>query len=351
MDTVRFWWWKVLGVGLILYSFMAGLLIPLGQGVVRLSPQVARAGDRVQIEILGYNSHYISGETEAWLRLTERHGLKASEVQVHDRRRLTAVFDMPSALPGNDTINTTSLTIHTPVDGYAVVPSAVVIRGNDASGTDVARWEGTLPVMNRPAGVRFPYRNILLETIRNIYFHVQLWMSMMVIFLLSMIYSVRYLRSRCLGDDHRAQALASTGLLWGLLGIATGMIWAKNTWGSYWSFDVKQNMAAIAMLIYLAYFLLRQSMSDIDVARRLSAAYNVFAFIMLVPLLYIIPRMTASLHPGSGGNPALAADDLDNTMRMVFYPAVLGWILFGLWVANVTWRYLSVRELVSEAGG
>jgi heme exporter protein C len=48
--------------------------------------------------------------------------------------------------------------------------------------------------------------------------------------------------------------------------------------------------------------------------------------------------MTDSLHPGNGGNPALGGEDLDNTMRMVFYPAVIGFILLGLWISQLVYR-------------
>jgi heme exporter protein C len=59
---------------------------------------------------------------------------------------------------------------------------------------------------------------------------------------------------------------------------------------------------------------------------------------MLIPLLFVIPRMTASLHPGSGGNPALGVDDLDNMMRLVVYPAVSGWTLLGVWICELRYR-------------
>ncbi|HMR44960.1 MAG TPA: cytochrome c assembly protein, partial [Saprospiraceae bacterium] len=68
-----------------------------------------------------------------------------------------------------------------------------------------------------------------------------------------------------------------------------------------------------------------------------------FAFATLIPLLYVIPRMTDSLHPGSGGNPAMGGEDLDNTMRMVFYPAIIGWTLVGFWMANLNFRIEKIR--------
>lgn len=58
----------------------------------------------------------------------------------------------------------------------------------------------------------------------------------------------------------------------------------------------------------------------------------------------ILPRMTDSLHPGNGGNPAFASYDLDNHMRMIFYPAVTGWILMGAWLVQLQLRILRIKS-------
>jgi heme exporter protein C len=58
----------------------------------------------------------------------------------------------------------------------------------------------------------------------------------------------------------------------------------------------------------------------------------------MIVFIGILPRMTDSLHPGNGGNPAFGSYDLDNGMRLVFYPAVIGWILMGWWIATLRVR-------------
>ena len=55
-------------------------------------------------------------------------------------------------------------------------------------------------------------------------------------------------------------------------------------------------------------------------------------------MLMVLPRMTDSLHPGSGGNPAFSSYDLDSTLRMVFYPAVMGWMGISLWLLQIRTR-------------
>lgn len=183
-----------------------------------------------------------------------------------------------------------------------------------------------------------PRLPILNETIRNLYFHVTMWFSMIILYGFSLTYSIKYLRSGDLNDDDWAVEMATSGLVLGILGIVTGSLWARFTWGAWWVNDPKLNGAAIAMLIYLAYFILRQSFDDDRKRARLSAVYNIFAFIFMIVFIGILPRLTDSLHPGNGGNPAFSQYDLNSNMRMVFYPAVLGWAMLSYWIVTLRLR-------------
>lgn len=184
---------------------------------------------------------------------------------------------------------------------------------------------------------------VLNETIRNLYFHVTMWLGMVLLLLASVIYSILYLSKENQKWDIYAEGAGQAGMLLGVLGLITGMIWAKFTWGSYWSNDPKQVYTAIGLLLYLGYFLLRGAFED-DVKRaKIASVYNVFAFPSLVVLMYVLPRMMTSLHPGQEGNPAFSQYDLNDDMRIVFYPAVIAWTLLATWIAS-----LSVRSKMIE---
>ena len=99
----------------------------------------------------------------------------------------------------------------------------------------------------------------------------------------------------------------------------------------------------MSMLIYFAYSILRSGLKDEEKKAKIGAVYNVFAFAMMIPLIFVIPRMVDSLHPGNGGNPAFKQYDLDKYMRFVFYPAVIGWAMFGIWIATLKVRLELVR--------
>lgn len=178
-----------------------------------------------------------------------------------------------------------------------------------------------------------PAREILNETIRNLYFHVPMWFTMIVLFAASAYYAIRYLRSNDIRHDIYSSAMATTGIFFSILGMLTGMEWAQYTWGAAWSNDPKQLGTALCMLTYFAYWVLRGGIKDEDKKAKIAAVYNVFIFALMIPLIFILPRMVDSLHPGNGGNPAFSNYDLDSRMRLVFYPAVLGWIMMGFWLS------------------
>mgnify|MGYP000101884582 FL=1 len=185
-----------------------------------------------------------------------------------------------------------------------------------------------------------PQLNILEESIRNLYFHVPMWFSMMAMMLVSLVFSIRYLSKQKITDDIVAASFAKVGFIFGLLGVITGSVWARATWGAWWVFaEVKLNGAGAALLVYAAYFILRGSFDDEEKKARFSAVYSIFAFVMFMVLINVIPRISnSSLHPGNGGNPGFNSYDLDSDLRLVFYPAVIGWILLSVWIATLLIR-------------
>ena len=193
-----------------------------------------------------------------------------------------------------------------------------------------------------------PRLPILNETIRNLHFHVPMWFGMCILLTISVVYSIKYLRHPLRRHDVYAVEFANTGMLLGVLGILTGSVWAKFAWGTFWTADPKLNGAAIALLIYAAYFILRSSLTDEQQRARVGAVYNVFAYATLIPLLFILPRMTDSLHPGNGGNPGFSSYDLDSQLRLVFYPAVVGWTLLGVWLTSLRIRLQHVKDRINE---
>ncbi len=182
--------------------------------------------------------------------------------------------------------------------------------------------------------LNIPNVEMLEHTARNLYFHVPMWFTMMAMTALSAFYAFRYLQTRNPMSDIRSRNAALIALVFGISGLMTGIIWARYTWyegtNIWWNFDPKQSMAAVQILIYGAYFALRGTLDDPQKEARIAAVYNLFAFVTVPFLLYVLPRQLESLHPGSEGNPAFS-EITDPIMRIVFYASVVGFIALS-WI-------------------
>lgn len=191
--------------------------------------------------------------------------------------------------------------------------------------------------------IEIPDIPILEQTARNIFFHVPMWMTMFVLFLISFWYSIKYLNEPVMEFDIKASSAASVGVAFGVCGLLTGSLWARFTWGSWWTFaEPKMNLAALALMIYVAYFVLRSAFDDEQKRAKLSAVYNIFAVTTIPFLLYVVPRQLTSLHPGADGNPAFSEITADE-LRFILYPAFIGFIATGFWIYDVVNRYKKVQ--------
>lgn len=340
--------WKIVAVSLIMYSLIAGMLVPLKPGISAVQPSSVRTGQQVQLLVEGYNTHYKAGEEKlrAWLKVDSIHSFQADKITAKDDTHLVLDFSIPAYLPSASKVKECALILDNAIDGASVLPSAVFVT-QDAANLSRGQqlWKNSeIDNIHTLSGISFPFRNLLQETIRNTYYHVSLWFAMIFLLIAANIQGIKYLRTSDLSHDIKSSAYTQVALLFGVLGLVTGMVWAHHTWGAAWSNDPKQVGTAIALLIYAAYFVLRSSFDDEEQRARISAPYSIFAFVAFLLLIYMYPRMVDSLHPGNGGNPAFGGDDLDNTMRMIFYPAIIGWTLFGFWMSNVVSRFGILKD-------
>jgi heme exporter protein C len=186
------------------------------------------------------------------------------------------------------------------------------------------------------------------QTSRNLFYHLPMWFTMYLVMGVSVYYAIRHLRRFRPQDDLKSREAAKVGVAFGLCGLFTGIVWSRVTWGAlypdsdpyaWWSWDPKQTMSLAALLIYGAYFILRNSLDDPHKRARIAAVYNVFACASLIPLTLIIPRIIGGQHPGAGGGgPLFDSKDMSDDYRWILYPAILGFMLLALWIFELRAR-------------
>lgn len=206
--------------------------------------------------------------------------------------------------------------------------------------------------------LHLPQVGDLEQTSRNLFFHVPMWFTMYLMMFISVVASILYIAKEKTELDSWAKESAITGIAFGIMGLLTGMIWSRVTWGqllpdtdpaAWWSWDPKQTGALAAIIMYLAYFVLRNSIQEETKRAKLAAIYNIFAAISLLPLTLIIPRILGGLHPGGEeGSPVFNTQDISAHYRIVFYPAIIGFMCLALWITEIRVRLFLIHQKLTE---
>ncbi len=204
--------------------------------------------------------------------------------------------------------------------------------------------------------ITLPYIIGLEERARIIFFHVPMSWVAVIAYLVAMIYAIRFMRSRDLAHDDVSMAAASVGTLYALLATATGAVWAKFNWGSFWNWDPRETSIFILLLVYAAYFLLRSAIDDPDRRARLSAAYSIVAFATVPFLIFILPRLMPGLHPGSSDDtnigPLLSprSDAINPTKQLVFGLSLFSFTMVFFWLMNMRVRLARILRATHTLG-
>jgi heme exporter protein C len=345
-------WLKVLCVALIMYVVVFSFWHPMAPGGLEVSCTELHPGKN-EFVFTGYGSHFKRNTSSLKAFITSDSSAKycGEVIEVLDDARARFSIMLP------DTISSGNFNFfaNNDEDGFLLVEPPikseqfVLLAGYDGGSCKVE-------VKNEDyKGFAFPYQPRIIETIRNLMFHVPLWFTMFALMFTSFYWSIRVLNSsgRNAGAaasaksmkefDTKAAMSASTGMFFCVMGLVTGSLWARFTWGDWWTTDPQLNGAMAVFLMYIAYFILRSSTADGEKKARLAAIFNIFSCVMMFVLLMVMPRFVGEgLHPGKSGNPAFSSYDLDSSLRTVFYPAVVGFILLGYWLFNINLR---IRKL------
>lgn len=179
---------------------------------------------------------------------------------------------------------------------------------------------------------------------RIIYFHVPLaWVGGLAYFA-SMIHSIAYLRNGCKRSDEQAAVSAEIGLIFTVLATITGAVFARHTWGMYWNWDPRQTSIFVLLLIYGAYFALRSAVEE-EKRARLASVFSIFAFLSVPFLVFIIPRVYATLHP----DPLISLEagfEMNEKMFQVLLASLVGFTGIYVWIASLSSRYLALKSKV-----
>jgi heme exporter protein C len=127
------------------------------------------------------------------------------------------------------------------------------------------------------------------------YVHVPAAWLAFVAFFVVFVVSLLYLWKRDWRHDLLAAAAAEVGVVLTALTLVLGMIWARPTWGVWWTWDPRLTTTAILLVIYAGYMALRGFVEDSDRRGVWSAAVGILSFLN-VPVVYMSVRWWRSIH-------------------------------------------------------
>ncbi len=182
-----------------------------------------------------------------------------------------------------------------------------------------------------------PAKGFIGESSRIVFFHVPCAWTSTLAFLVAAGASFIYLRSRDPWHDEIACAAVRTGLVFGILTLITGSLFAKIMWGSWWNWDPRESSYLLLVFLYAAYLFLRSAIADPERRARIAAVYALFAVVLMPFLVFVAPRITASLHPQTVINPQ-GKILMDTPTRAVFFGALAGFSGVFLWMLSLDAR-------------
>jgi heme exporter protein C len=174
------------------------------------------------------------------------------------------------------------------------------------------------------------------------YFHVSSAWAGMLSFIIAGIAGGGYLLTRKPRWDWLSLSAVEVGLVFGLIAILSGMIWAQPIWNTWWVWEPRLTTTAIMELIYLTYFILRSSLETPEKKARLSAVFAIIS-VITVPLTFFSIRLFRTIHPvviASGGSDS--AFSMTPHMLRAF---IVSLCVFTILLIDLLWLRVQLAKL------
>jgi heme exporter protein C len=191
-----------------------------------------------------------------------------------------------------------------------------------------------------------PVETIMGAVQKVFYFHVSAAWAGMLSFILAAGAGAGYLVSRRLSWDWLSLSAVEVGLVFGLITILSGMIWARPIWNTWWVWDPRLTTMAIMQLIYLAYFILRSGLNTPEARARLGAVY-VIVGVVTVPLTFFSIRLFRTIHPvviATGGSDG-SGFNMTPRMGVAFFASLM---VFTVLLVDLVWHRFRLAKIQAE---
>ena len=123
-----------------------------------------------------------------------------------------------------------------------------------------------------------------------------------------------------------ARSIAQIGMIFTLISLVTGSIWGKPTWGVWWVWDARLTSMLLLFFLYLAYIFLWQSITNKDLASKISAALAIVGFVNIPIIKFSVDWWNTLHQPATISK--LSAPSIDISMMVPLFVMTLATFLF-----------------------
>jgi heme exporter protein C len=165
-----------------------------------------------------------------------------------------------------------------------------------------------------------PVEQVMGMVQKVFYFHVACAWVGLLSFIVAAAAGLCYLITHNPDWDVVETASVELGMVFLLIAIISGSIWAKPIWNTWWTWDPRLTTVTVSELIYAAYLMLRSGIEDPERRARFGAVYAIIGFLS-VPMTFLSIRIFRTIHPvvvGSSDPSAMGAFDMSPRMLQTF---------------------------------
>jgi heme exporter protein C len=178
---------------------------------------------------------------------------------------------------------------------------------------------------------------------RIIFFHVPSWFTCFTCFFAGGVASAIAIWKRNFKADSWAVAVTEVGLAFTLVGLATGMLWARIIWGIWWTWDPRLTWAFITALVYFSYLMMRRMIEDPSERLRITGSLGIFAFTSVV-ITYKAIDWWRTQHPGPVLSIRNADGRMDPAMESMIYQNWLALLMLATVLVVIRFRQEETRR-------
>jgi heme exporter protein C len=176
------------------------------------------------------------------------------------------------------------------------------------------------------------------------YFHVASAWAGMLSFVVAAGAGIGYLTTRDFKWDWLSLSAVEVGVVFGIVAIVSGMIWAKPIWNVWWVWDPRLTTTAIMELLYVTYFILRSGLNTVETKARLGAVYAIIS-VITVPVTFLSIRLFRTIHPVVIAPTGGAEFNMSPRMLTAFFTSL---VVFTIFLADLIWNRYRLAALQAK---